>query len=373
VDFTFSEEQNELRAVLRKFLAARCSETEVRGVMESPTGLDEAVWRELAGQVGLAGLAVPEAYGGAGTGFAELGIAAEEIGSALACIPFFSTVVLVSSALLLSGDEESCQRWLPRIVAGDLVATVAVAEGRREWNPEAIECVASAEMGWRLTGTKTYVLDGSAAGLVIVAARAGDSIGLFAVEQGAPGMAASANSTMDLTRRFASVRFDAAPAVPLELDSRHTLERLYGIALAMLAAEQVGGAQRCLDMAVSYAKQRYQFGRPIGSFQAIKHRCADDLILIEAARAASGYALWAAGEEDEEDFILAARMAKAVCSEAFFRAAADNIQVHGGIGFTWEHPAHLYFKRAKSSELWLGDPAVQRDQIGRMLELQSLS
>jgi alkylation response protein AidB-like acyl-CoA dehydrogenase len=186
-------------------------------------------------------------------------------------------------------------------------------------------------------------------------------------------MAASANSTMDLTRRFASVRFDAAPAVPLELDSRHTLERLYGIALAMLAAEQVGGAQRCLDMAVSYAKQRYQFGRPIGSFQAIKHRCADDLILIEAARAASGYALWAAGEEDEEDFILAARMAKAVCSEAFFRAAADNIQVHGGIGFTWEHPAHLYFKRAKSSELWLGDPAVQRDQIGRMLELQSLS
>ena len=179
-------------------------------------------------------------------------------------------------------------------------------------------------------------------------------------------MAASANSTMDLTRRFASVRFDAAPAVPLELDSRHTLERLYGIALAMLAAEQVGGAQRCLDMAVAHAKVRHQFGRAIGSFQAIKHMCADMLLEVESARSAAYHAAWQAAD-GAADLPLVASLAKAYCSEAYFHVAASNIQVHGGIGFTWEHDAHLYYRRAKSAEVMLGTPASHREVVAGLL------
>jgi len=368
MDFTYTDEQNEYRAVVRDFLAAKAAEADVRRVMASESGLDEQAWQDLAQQLGLQGVSVPEEYGGAGMGMVELGIAAEELGGALACVPFFSTAVLATQALLLSADDKSKQRWLGPIVDGTCIATVAVTEGNGDWDLASIAVTATDSGGWRLSGRKTYVIDGHRADLILVAARTGDGIGLFAVERDAVGLSAQAQATMDQTRRFATIELQDVPAEPVELDAAALLSRLEDIALTVLAAEQIGGAQRCLDMAVDYAKTRLQFGRPIGSFQAIKHKCADILMLIESARAASGYALWCA-QEDPGSLPLAASMAKATASEAYFRAAADNIQIHGGIGFTWEHPAHLYFKRAKSSELWLGDPVLQRERIAQLLRL----
>jgi len=370
MDFTYTDEQNEFRAVVRSFLGTKSAEADVRRVMASDSGIDEQLWLSMAQQLGLQGVSVPEEYGGAGMGMVELGIAAEELGSALACVPFFSTAVLATQALLLSTDDKSKQRWLSQIVDGTCIATVAVTEANGDWNLASTGVTATDSGGWRLSGRKTYVVDGHRADLILVAARTGHGVGLFVVERDAAGFSAEAMLTMDQTRRFATIELHDVPAEPIELDAGTLLPRLRDIALTVLAAEQIGGAQRCLDMAVDYAKTRLQFGRPIGSFQAIKHKCADMLMLIESARAASGYALWCA--QDEPDSLpLAASMAKATCSEAYFRAAADNIQIHGGIGFTWEHPAHLYFKRAKSSELWLGDPVMQRERISQLLDLKT--
>ena len=370
MDFTYTDEQNEFRAVVRSFLAALSAEADVRRVMASDSGIDEQLWLSMAQQLGLQGVSVPEEYGGAGMGIVELGIAAEELGGALACVPFFSTSVLATHALLLSTDDKSKQRWLPQIVDGTCIATVAVAPGSGDWDLAVTGVTATDSGGWRLSGRKTFVVDGHRADLILVAARTDDGIGLFAVERDAPGFSAEAQPTMDQTRRFATIELHDVPAEPIELDAGTLLPRLRDIALTVLAAEQIGGAQRCLDMAVDYAKTRLQFGRPIGSFQAIKHKCADILMLIESGRAASGYALWCA-QDEPGSLPLAASMAKATCSEAYFRAAADNIQIHGGIGFTWEHPAHLYFKRAKSSELWLGDPVMQRERISQLLDLKT--
>ncbi|WP_214104114.1 acyl-CoA dehydrogenase family protein [Acrocarpospora catenulata] len=369
VDFTYTDEQLELRGVLRKYLAAHSPESVVRELMDSAGGYDRAQWKDLADQLGLQGLLVPEEYGGLGLGATELGVVMEELGAHLACLPFLSTSVLATT-VLLSADGEAAAAWLPGIVAGEVTATVAVTEGRGAWDPAAITTEAVPACGGRylVTGVKTFVPDGHTADLVLVAARSGGELLLLAVEADTPGLSRHPHSTMDQTRRFATLEFGGAPATPIGGDAAKALDRAHHVALAALSAEQVGGAQRCLDMAVEYAKNRFQFGRPIGSFQAIKHKCADLLILIEAARAASAFALWSA-DADAEGLPLAAAMAKVTCSEAFFRAAADNIQIHGGIGFTWEHPAHLYFKRAKSSELLWGDPALHRERISRLLEL----
>lgn len=368
VDFTYTPEQIELRALMRKYLASRSPEDTVRRLMETEEGNDRDHWKEASNQLGLQGLIVPEEYGGAGMGSIELGIVLEELGSSLACLPFFSTVVLATSALLGSGNQQMCQTWLPQIVSGDCIATLAVTEDRGVWNLDAVTTSAVEFDGWKLTGRKTFVVDGHSADLILVAAKVDGRISLFAVQAGAAGLTTEAQSTMDQTRKLATVDLDATPAVLVAEEAAPLLARIYDVAIAALSAEQVGGAQRCLDMAVDHARTRFQFGRAIGSFQAIKHKCADLLILIEAARAASAFALWSA-DCDEEGLPLAASMAKATCSEAFFRAAADNIQIHGGIGFTWEHPAHLYFKRAKSSELWWGDPVEHRERIGRLLAL----
>jgi alkylation response protein AidB-like acyl-CoA dehydrogenase len=368
MDFTYTEEQDELRAVLRRYLADRSPQDEVRRVMATADGTDRGLWKGLAEEIGLPGIAVPEEFGGTGLGHVELGIALEELGASLACVPFFSTVVLAATALLAS-TSDARQEWLPRIVSGEVTAALALTGPGGRFDPDSSAVTGIQEGGgWRLSGEADFVLDGHAADIVLVPALVAGRPALFLAEATSPGLSARVESTMDQTRRFAAVSFNSVPARLLDADARPLLEHVYDIAISALSAEQIGSAQRCLDMAVDYARTRFQFGRPIGSFQAIKHKCADLLILLESSRAASGYALWCI-DHDPASVPEAAAMAKATASEAFFRAAGDTIQIHGGIGFTWEHPAHLYFKRAKSSELWLGDPALHRERLARLLAL----
>jgi alkylation response protein AidB-like acyl-CoA dehydrogenase len=369
MNFGFSEEQEELRRLVRRFLEEKSPETEVRRLMATAEGYDEAVWRQMADQLGLQAMIIPEAYGGAGFSFVELEVVLEEMGAALLCAPYFSTVALATTALLSSKDESAMSTWLPSIAAGDTIATLAITEDSGRWELDAVTTSAKKSGdAWTLSGHKSYVLDGHTAGLILVAARTAAGLSLFAVESGATGLTTTPLATMDQTRKQARLEFADIPAtlVGRDGDAGPGLERTLQLAAVALAAEQVGGAQRVLDNAVDYAKNRMQFGRPIGSFQAIKHKCADMLLQVESAKSAAYYGAWAAATEDDE-LALAASLAKSYCSEAYFHCAAENIQIHGGIGFTWEHHAHLYFKRAKSSELLLGDPAYHRELLAQRL------
>ena len=372
MDLTFSEEQDELRKVVRSFLAKHSDETEVRRLAAAPGGHDPVVWRRMAGELGLQGLAVPEEYGGSGFGYVDLGIVFEETGRALLCGPYFATVALAAEALLRCADEPARAELLPGIASGDTVATLALTEDNGRWDERGIRLTAhETTNGWRLTGTKTYVPDGHLADLLLVAARtASPGISLFAVEVAdAQGLTRTSLPTLDQTRKQARLEFTDTPARLLgpEGAAWPGLERTLATASVLLAAEQVGGAAAALDAAVEYAKIREQYGRPIGSFQGIKHKCADMLMEIECARSAAYGGLWALDAGDETEIAIAAALAQAFCSEAFTRVAGDNIQVHGGIGFTWEHPAHLYFKRAKSSEVLLGTPSYHRELLAARL------
>jgi alkylation response protein AidB-like acyl-CoA dehydrogenase len=369
MNFAFTEEQDELRKTVRAFLDAKSPESAVREQMETETGYDETVWRQMAEQMGLQGLSVPEEFGGSGYTFIELGIVLEEMGRSLLCAPFFSTVVLAANTLLHSGDDAAKKDFLPGIASGETIATVAFTEPSGKWDESGIEMeAASSGDGWTLSGTKMFVLDGHTAGLILVAARTPQGVSLFAVEGDAAGLTRTALSTMDQTRKQARLEFDGTPARLVGTDGEgwNVLSTVLDLVAVGLAAEQVGGAQKVLDMAVEYAKVRVQFGRPIGSFQAIKHKCADMLLEVESAKSAAYYGMWCASELNDE-LPSVASLAKAYCSEAYFHAAAENIQIHGGIGFTWEHPAHLYFKRAKSSELLFGDPTYHRELLAQRI------
>jgi len=378
VRFAFTEEQEELRAQARAFLAEHSSGDAVRRAMDSELGWDTEVWERIAGELGWAGVIVPEDQGGVGLGYVELVGLMEEMGAALLCAPFFSSVCLAANALLVAGDETQRKTWLPRIAAGELLATLAYS------GPGGRAGAACVEVSWRregaeyrLDGVARPVIDGHAAELVLVAARAPgssgtDGVSLFALE-GAEGIERKALVTMDQTRRqaelrFHSVRVPASARLESEGEAWPKLARILDLATVALCAEQVGGAQRCLDLSVTYAKARHQFGRPIGSFQAIKHKCANMLLAVESARSASYYAGWAAAE-GEADLPALAALAKAYGSEAYFRCAAEAIQIHGGVGFTWEYDPHLYFKRARSSEALLGTPAQQRERIAQHIGL----
>ncbi|MDQ6783220.1 MAG: acyl-CoA/acyl-ACP dehydrogenase [Actinomycetota bacterium] len=369
MNFAFSEEQEELRKAVRRFLDAKSPETEVRRLMETPEGYDIAVWQQMAGQLGLQGLAIPEEFGGSGYSYVELIVVLEEMGRALLCAPYFSSVALAANLLLSAGDDAAKKDYLPGIAAGTTIATVALAEASGRWD-EAGVTVGAAGTGqdWTLDGEKLYVLDGHQADLILVAARTSGGVSVFAVDKGAAGLETTALSTMDQTRKQARVALVSTPARLIGTDGQGwpAISKMLDLAVVALAAEQVGGAQRVLDMAVEYAKVRVQFGRPIGSFQAIKHKCADMLLEVESSRSAAYYAGWAAAEDNEELPVVAS-LAKSYCSEAYFHAAAENIQIHGGIGFTWEHPAHLYFKRAKSSELLFGDPSYHRELLAQRI------
>ena len=371
MNFAFSEEQEELRKTVRSFLDQKSPETEVRRLMETDEGYDPAVWKQMGEQLGLQGLIVPEEFGGSGYSYVELGIVLEEMGRALLCAPYFSTVVLAANTLIHSGDESAKADYLPGIASGDTIATLAFTEPSGKWDEAGITLPATKKGDdWTLSGTKSFVLDGATASLILVAARTGKGVSLFGVEGDASGLTRTALSTMDQTRKQAKLEFNGTPArlIGTEGDGWKTLSTVLDLAAVALAAEQVGGAQKVLDMSVEYAKVRIQFGRPIGSFQAIKHKCADMLLEVESAKSAAYYGMWCASEMNDE-LPSVASLAKAYCSEAYFHSAAENIQIHGGIGFTWEHPAHLYFKRAKSSELLFGDPTYHRELLAQRIDI----
>lgn len=369
MNFAFSEEQEELRKVVRQFLDSKSSEAAVREQMDTEQGYDPAVWSQMAEQLGLQGLAIPEEFGGSGYSYIELIVVLEEMGRRLLCAPYFSSVVLAANTLLHSGDDAAKKDLLPGIASGETIATVAFTEENGRWDAEGITATAKQSGGdWTIDGTKMFVLDGHVASLILVAAKTDAGIGLFGVEGDASGLTRTALSTMDQTRKQAKLEFNDTPGRLIGIDGEgwSVLERVLDLAAVSLAAEQVGGSQFCLDMAVQYAKDRVQFGRPIGSFQAIKHKCADMLLETESAKSAAYYAGWCASELNDE-LPSVASLAKAYCSEAYFHTAAENIQIHGGIGFTWEHPAHLYFKRAKSSELLFGDPTYHRELLAQRI------
>lgn len=371
MNFLFSEDQQDLSELLAKYLAERSSEESVRAAMASDDGHDMSLWSGLANELGVLGLAVSEEYGGAGLGAVELGIVQEALGTSLACVPFFSTIVLGASSLATAPDELKAA-WLPRVIDGSAILAVAAGQGRTPWLAAPLRGAEArqTESGWRITGSFDLVLDAHVADALLVVATHGGTPSLFLVEKGSDGLDVDQLTTMDQTRRYAAVSLLNTPAELAVEDAGDVLAHVGNLALCALAAEQIGGARRCLDLAVAYAKTRLQFGRPIGSFQSIKHRCADMLIQIESAQAATRHALWAA-DHDGTAFPVAAAMAKITASETYSKVAGDTIQIHGGIGFTWEHSAHMYFKRAKSTELWLGDPSAHRQRLATLLDLAS--
>jgi alkylation response protein AidB-like acyl-CoA dehydrogenase len=360
---TENAEQAELRASVRRFLGAKADLAAVRRAMETDSGYDDAVWRQACAQLGLAGIAIPEEYGGAGFTFVEQAIVLEEMGRALFCGPYLASAVLAANALLLCDDETARQAYLPGIASGDLIATLAFAEDGGAWQGDGSGLAATqAADGWRLTGHRGFVLDGHNAGLVLTVARTPAGLSLFAVDGIDPaGVDVTLLPTLDQTRRLARLEYRDTPATRIG-PADDLLPAVLDVAAVALAAEQLGGAQAALDMAVGYLKVREQFGRPVGSFQGLKHRAADLLLEIESTRSAVLYASWAVAESSDEVPSVAS-LVKAYASDTFTHAAGENIQMHGGIGFTWEHDAHLYFKRASFTQLFLGDPNYHREQL----------
>jgi alkylation response protein AidB-like acyl-CoA dehydrogenase len=373
-----TSEQEELRASVARFLADRVPITAVRSLMDAADGGDPAVWKQAGEQLGLQGIAIPEEYGGSGFSFAEQAIVLEELGAALYGGPYLASAVLAANALLASGDEAAKKAYLPGIASGELIATLAFTEEDGSWEASATRLTAtpattadaSVVGGWQLDGHKSFVLDGHTAGLLLVIGRTAGGLSLFAVPGDAEGLVRTPLPTLDQTRKLARLEFSGVSATLLGADGagEALLSRVLDIAAIAQAAEQLGGAQRALTMAVEYAKVRHQFGRPIGSFQAIKHRCADLLLEVESLRSAVVYAA-AAVAEDSPEIPVVATLVKAYASDVYFHVAAENIQIHGGIGFTWEHDAHLYFKRAKASELFLGDATLHRERLATRIGL----
>ena len=363
-------ERRELAQNVRGFVNRNVPMSAVRRLMEEPEGFDRDVWRQLADQLALQGIAVPEIYGGAGYGYAELAVVFEELGRSLVPSPFFGTVALALPALLASDDEGALKELAPDLAGGSRIATLAWVEDDGDWAGGTRTAARQTDGGWRLDGHKSYVIDAPAADVILVTAEAPNGPSIFAVAGDAGGLERHAVPTFDQTRRLGRIELHDTPGRLIGEDGAGSqiLAAALDRAAVLLAAEMVGGAQACLDMSVAYAKNREQFGRPIGSFQAIKHKCAEVLVELEGARAAAHYAAWAADESTAE-VPLVACVAKAVASEAFFRAAGDNVQIHGGIGATWEHDAHLYLKRAKTSWILLGDPTFQRLRLADRLDL----
>jgi alkylation response protein AidB-like acyl-CoA dehydrogenase len=377
--FAFNEEQEELRRQARTFLDKHSSSERLRAAMQLDRGYEDDVWRRIGGELGWTAITIPEAHGGLGLGYVELVALFEEAGRALLCSPLFSTLALATNALLATDPSDRAAELLPQIAAGETTATLAYTEENGRWDAAAINTTVRRDRDeYVLDGVKSFVLDGHSADCLIVAARAPGSdgeagISLLALPAATAGVTRRLLPTMDQTRKLAevvldSVRVPVSTLLGQEGRAWPAIARTLDLAAIALAAEQVGGAQRCLDMTVAYAKDRKQFGRPIGSFQAIKHKCADMLLKVESARSAAYYAGWAASV-GEPELPAVASLAKAYCSEAYFHCAAEAIQIHGGVGFTWEYDVHLHFKRARSSESFLGSPAHHRELVARRIGL----
>ena len=363
--FSFSTEQEEFRGNLRRLFAERSPSKEVRRLMETEAGWDRAAWHKLNGEQGLTALRIPEAYGGSGFGFGELGIVLEEMGRALVCAPYFATAVLATGAILNAGSEADKQALLPGIAAGDTIATLAWVEDDGKWDGSTCTLAATASGGgFRLDGHKSYVLDGHTADLIVVLARTEQGLSLFTVDGTAAGLTRRALKTMDWTRKLARLEFKGVEAKLLgaEGGAAAPLERTLVEAAACLANEMAGVAERLREDALAYSKLRVQFGRAIASFQSMKHKAADMLVDVELAKSAAYYAA-AALDDGDNDADAVASLAKALASESCLQTAIHAIQIHGGIGFTWDNDTHLWFKRAKSSEVMLGDAHHHRERM----------
>ena len=371
MDFALDDDQLTLQGVLREFFDDRVPESAVRAQLDDPTAFDRQLWKRMSAELGLPGLAVPEQYGGAGFTFLELGLAVEEMGRALVVSPFLASCVMATQLVLALEDDDARQRLLPGLASGDVIGTVALAEDTGSWQPGDVTATATTDGdGWRIDGHKAFVLDAAVADLLLVVARTPEGIGVFEVAGTASGVERTPLATMDQTRKLARVVFGAAPARLLASGAaaERAVEQMLDLTRIALAADALGGTGRVLDMAVSYAKTREQFGRTIGSFQAIKHKCASMLVDLESSRAAVHYALWAAATGSAERPVVAP-LVKAHCVDVYLAAAGENIQIHGGIGFTWEHPAHLYLKRAKSSQALLGGSDFHRRLLADRIDI----
>jgi alkylation response protein AidB-like acyl-CoA dehydrogenase len=356
MQFGLSESQEFLKDSARKFFAGECPSAEMRRVMETDTAFDAELWSKLTDQ-GYTGIIFPEECGGVGLGKVELMLLMEEAGRALLPGPFFSTVVLAGSVLEAVGSPERKKQYLAPICQGEVRSTVAILEAGASWNPRDIQLNAS---NGKLTGEKLFVSDAAIADFIIVVARNG----VFVVDSKAPGLKVSPMSSMDLTRKLYVVEFSNTPAE--EIGRATDLPSAFDIATAALAAELVGGMQRTLDITVEYAKTRKQFGKPIGMFQAVQHQCADMYLETESSRSAVYYAGWAL-EEKSPDAATAVSIAKMYASDAGRTVGNRGIQIHGGMGFTWENDLHLYYRRAKVSETAFGDATFHRERIASLL------
>lgn len=370
MQFSFTSEQDELRSVLRRYFEDTSPTSTVRRLMETPQGWDRDHWRDLHEQLGVGGVHVPEEYGGLGLGYVELGIVVEEMGRTLACLPFFASSVLATTALLNAADGAQKTRFLPGLTRGETIASLAFAEPNGRWDAAGVATTATpADGGYSLDGVKSYVLDGASADLIIVLARAPGSQGeaglsFFTVRRDAPGLTAQSLTSLDPTRKLARITFAGVKADLLgeREGAAEPFAKTLALASTLLASEMVGGAERLRESALAYAQMRMQFGRPISSFQSMKHKQADMLLEVELAKSAAYYAA-AAADEGAADFPAVAHLAKATASDTYLQTAIHTIQIHGGIGFTWDNDTHLWFKRAKSSEVFLGDPAWHRERM----------
>ncbi len=368
MNFAWSEEQEEFRASVRRFVAERWPVAEVRRLAATERGFEPGVWKQLARDLGIAGLAVPEACGGQGFSMLELSIALDELGRELAGGPFFATACLAVLALRSVATPAEQAELLPALASGETLATLAAASG-------SVGCVAREG---RLSGAQRFVIDAQNASLLLVAARepgdaGAEGIGLYVLDPLRPQVRIEPAASLDLTRKLAHVHLDGARARRLGAagSAGPGLSRALAEATIGLASEQVGAASRCLELAVAHAKQRFQFGRPIGSFQAVKHRAVDALTLLELARSAAWWAAWVASRPAATPVELedAAALAHSIACEAFEKAAYECIHLHGGMGFTWEHDAHLYYRRARADRVLFGEPVAQRARLARNLGL----
>ncbi len=379
MDFGFNDEQELLRSTARKFLENECASEFVRKRMAEPAGITDEFWGKVAEQ-GWLGLVFPEAYGGSGLGFVDLTVLMEEMGRAVMPGPFVSTVLLGGLTIQEAGTPGQKEAWLPKISAGQAKTALAWTEPSGRWDAGGVTTTAKpAAGGWVLSGTKLFVLDAHLADVLVVVARSAetkqseDGISLLLVPKDSPGLEVRLLPTMDQTRKLCEVilndvRVGADAVLGTMGRGWSPLARVVERATLALCAEMCGGAQRVLDMTVDYAKIRVAFGRPIGSYQGVKHKAADMLVDVENAKSLTYYAAWAV-DENVPEAALAASMAKACCSDAYRKVAAAGIQLHGGIGFTWEHDLHLYFKRAKSSEFTFGDATYHRERVAQLIAL----
>ena len=368
-EFEFTDEVVELRSMVRDFCQEHSPESVVRMTMESDTGHDPALWRRLGTELGVLGLAVPEAYGGDDVGLVAQAVVVDELGAALVCGPVLGTLALAMPALCAISDDAARRELLPALCSGERVATLAapLSEGSLDAAAVAVEATSDG-VAWTLSGAVALVPDGAPADRVLVVATTGDSHALFAVDSAAAGLTRTPLTTLDLTRRQARLAFDETPARLLATgeEALAACERAAQVATVLLSVEQVGGSQRMLDVTVAHVSTRKQFGQPVGAFQAVKHRCANMLIAVETARSAAYHAAWAL-QDGTDDPRLAASLAKAVASETYSSVTAAAIQLHGGLGFTWEASPHLYFKRATTDALTLGTATQHLDRVAELV------